>query len=64
VHRDPHVVDHRDDVFDLLGLDQAVGQVVVDLGVGKEALLLAAGDQLTNLRLLFVVHGADGVDEK
>ena len=41
-HLDSHVVDHVDDVFDLLGLDHIVGQVVVDLGIGQPLALLAA----------------------
>ena len=32
VHRNAHVVDHVDDVFDLLGIDDVVRQVIVDLG--------------------------------
>ena len=43
---DAHVVDHADNVFDLLGLDDAVRQVVVDFGVGQKALLLALGNEL------------------
>ena len=45
VHGDPHVVDHADDVFDLLGVDDALGEVVVDLVVGEVTLLLTLGDQ-------------------
>ena len=43
---DAHVVDHADDVFDLLGVEHVVGQVVVDLGVGQVAALLAEHDQV------------------
>src|SRR5699024_1327646 len=43
-HLDAHAVDHRDDVFDLLGVDHVVGQVVVDLAVGQVALLTTLGD--------------------
>jgi hypothetical protein len=42
---DAHVADHRDHALDLLGVDQVVGQVVVDLGVGEVAALLAEHDQ-------------------
>ena len=51
VHRDAHVVDHVDDVFDLLRIDDLGRQVIVDLGVGQEALFLAARDQQLQLRL-------------
>ena len=37
-----HVVDHVDDVFDLLRIDDLGRQVVVHLRVREEALLLAA----------------------
>ena len=40
----------RDDVFDLLGVDDVVGQVVVDLGVGEVAALLAEHDQVLQAR--------------
>ena len=43
---DAHVVDHADDVFDLLGVQHVVGQVVVDLGVGQVAAILAEHDQV------------------
>ena len=51
VHRDAHVVDRVDDLFDLLGVDDLRGQVVVHLRVGEVALLLAKRDQLLQLRL-------------
>ena len=51
VHRDAHVVDHLHDVFDLLRIDDLGGQVVVDFGVGQEALFLAARNQQLELRL-------------
>jgi hypothetical protein len=35
VHLDAHAVDHADDVFDLLRIDDVVGQVIVDLGIGQ-----------------------------
>ena len=46
VDLDAHVADHRDDAFDLLGIEDVVGQVVVDLGVRQVAALLAEHDQL------------------
>jgi len=49
VHFDPHIVDHAHDIFDLLGLDDALWQMVVDLGVGQIALLLASRYQLLQL---------------
>src|SRR6202043_4237571 len=57
VHRDAHVVNGVDDVFDLLRIDDFRGQVIVDLGVGQVALLLAARDQELELRLPVFRHG-------
>ena len=54
VHRYAHVVDHVDDVFDLLGIDDLARQVIVDFRVREVALLLAAGDQQLELRLALV----------
>ena len=51
VHLDAHVVDHADDVFDLLRIDDVVGQVIVDLGVGQVAVLLAERDQVLQARV-------------
>ena len=45
VHLDAHVADHVDDALDLLGVEHVVGQVIVDLGEGEEAALLAEDDQ-------------------
>ena len=42
---DAHVVEGRNDRFDLLGIDDVVRQMVVDLGVGQVATLLAERDQ-------------------
>ena len=50
VDLDAHVAEGGDDGFDLLGIDQIVGQVVVDLGVGEEAALLAELDQVLEAR--------------
>ena len=49
VHRDAHVINHVDDIFDLFGIDDVVGQVIVDLGIGQVTLLLASGDQIFEL---------------
>ena len=56
VHRDAHVVDGVDDVFDLLRIDDLGGQVIVHLRVGEVALLLAARDQQLQLRLAVFGH--------
>ena len=56
VHRDAHVVDGVDDVFDLLGIDDLGGQVIVHLRVGEVALFLAARDQQLQLRLAILRH--------
>src|SRR5690606_9449035 len=52
VHLDAHVVDHADDVLDLLRIDDVVGQVIVDFGVGQVALFLALDDEGLDLGLL------------
>ena len=44
MYQDTHVIDHANDVFDLLWIDNIHRQVVVDFGVGQEALLLAFFD--------------------
>ena len=54
MHRDAHVVNHIDDIFDLLGVNYVVRQMIIDLGVGQVALLLAAGDQILKLSCLLV----------
>ena len=61
VHLDAHAVDHADDVFDLLRIDDVVGQVIVDLGVGQVALLQALADQLLDFGLLGLVVLVDRV---
>ena len=45
VDLDPHVADHADDALDLFGVEDVVGQVVVDLGEREEAAVLAEHDQ-------------------
>ena len=59
VHLDAHAVDHADDVFDLFGIDDVVGQVIVDFGVGQVTLFQALADQLLDIGLgglAFVGH--------
>ncbi len=46
VDLDAHVVDHADDIFDLLGIQHVVREMVVDLGVGEIAAFLAEDDQV------------------
>jgi hypothetical protein len=50
VDLDAHVAERGDDRLDLLGVDQVVGQVVVDLRVGEEAAFLAELDQVLEAR--------------
>src|SRR6266702_1198639 len=58
VHRNAHVVDRIDDVFNLLRIHDLGGQMVIHLGIGQVALLLAAGNQKLELRLaIFGHHG-------
>ena len=45
------------DVFNLLGVDDVVGQVIIDLGIGQVALLLTAGNQVFQLSCLLVAAG-------
>ena len=45
VHGDAHVVDHRDDVFDLLRVDDTFGQVIVDLRIREVSLLFPLCNQ-------------------
>ena len=44
-HLDAHVVNHLDDVFDLIGVDDIFRQMVIDLSIGQIALLLTTGDK-------------------
>ncbi len=50
VDLDAHVVDHADDGLDLLGIQHVVRQMVVDLGVGEVAPLLAEDDEVLQSR--------------
>ncbi len=54
VHRDAHVVDHVDDIFDLFRIDDFAGQMIVDFRVGQVTLFLAARNQQFQLRLTLV----------
>ena len=54
VYGDTHVVDHADDVFDLIRIRDFVRQVIVHLSVGDVALLFAFGDEFLKTRLLFL----------
>ncbi len=54
VHRNTHVIDHVDDVFDLLRIDDFAREMIVDFSVGEVALLLAARNQQFQLRLTLV----------
>ena len=49
MHGDAHVIDHANNALDLLRIDDFIGQVVIDLGIGQEALFLAFGDQQLKL---------------
>ena len=49
MHSDTHVINHVDDVFNLLWIDNAAGQVIIDLRIGQIALLLASGNQFFQL---------------
>ena len=62
VDLDPHVVDHGDDALDLFGVEDVVGQVVVDLGVRQVAALLAEHDQIFQARLARLGFGRRQLD--
>ncbi len=57
VHRNAHVVDGVDDVFDLLRIDDLGRQMIIHLCVREVALLLAARNQQLQLRLAILGHG-------
>ena len=59
VHRDAHVVDRVDDVFDLLRIDDLGREVVVHLRIGQVALFLAARDEQLELRLAVFRDGRE-----
>ena len=52
MHGNTHVIDHADDVFDLVRVGDVGGQVIIDFRVGQITLLFTAGNQLLELRLL------------
>ena len=45
-HLDAHVIEGGDDGFNLLGVNQIIGQMVVDFGVGQVAAFFAQRDQI------------------
>ena len=49
MHGYPHIVDHVDDILDLFGFDDIIGQMIIDLVVGQEALFLPFCNQLFEL---------------
>jgi hypothetical protein len=51
VVRNAHVVNRVNDLFDLFGIDDFGGQVIVYLRVSEVTLLLAERDELLELRL-------------
>jgi len=53
-HRDTHVINHIDDILNLLRIDDVIRQMIIDVCVGEVALLFAAGDQLFELLCLLV----------
>jgi hypothetical protein len=53
----PHVVDHLDDLFDLIRVGNVLRQVVVHLRVGQETLLPSPGDEHFDTGLLLFHFG-------
>ena len=51
-----HVVDGGDDLFDLIGVNHAIWQMIVDFSIGQVALFLAFDDKFANSGLLVLVH--------
>ena len=58
MHQNAHVIDHRDDIFDLLRIDNLLRQMVVYLGVGQESLVLTFFNQELESGLLSFVHSS------
>jgi hypothetical protein len=56
VHRNAHVIDRIDDVFNLLRIHDLGGQVIVHLRIRQVALLLATGNEELELRLAIFTH--------
>ncbi len=52
MHFDPHVVDHANDVFHLLGIDDVAGKMVIHFGKSEITLHLALGNEFLELVLL------------
>ena len=54
MHRNTHVINHADDVFDLFRIDDAVREVIVDFAISEISLLFALCNQELELGLLLV----------
>ena len=52
---DAHIVDGGNNFFHLVCIDHAIGQVIVDLGIGQVALFLAFDNEFANSGLLILV---------
>ena len=46
---DAHVVNHIDDIFNLLRVDDVIGQMIIHFRVSQVALLLASGNKFFQL---------------
>ena len=44
MHGDTHIINHINDVFDLLRVDDVIWQVIIDFCICQIALLLATGN--------------------
>ena len=53
---DTHIVDHLDDVFDLVRVDNVLREVIVHLGIGQVALFFTFGNEEFKLRLRGLLH--------
>ena len=53
---DAHIVDGGNNFFHLVCIDHAIGQVIVDLGIGQVALFLAFDNKFANSGLLILVQ--------
>src|SRR5690606_15853225 len=61
VDRDAHVAERADDAVDSFGIDQVVGQMVVDFAVGQVAAVFAELDELLEaVAAGFVLFGRNG----
>ena len=69
MHLDTHVVDHADDVFDLFGIDDVIGQMVIHFGIGQVSLFLALDDEHLDVGGFLLLdmlgrHGCSAVPER